>query len=90
MEIKGYFGKKELDRIIQHVNRCNIEKTLVFYEVSDDDMMDDFRIYECLYPFSPFTETEDLSKSEMLYLQKHGFVFVNEHGEIVNVKTLKE
>lgn len=101
MEIKGYFGKEELDRIIQHVNRCDIEKKICFYEDDYYDEEDGFSAYPCLFPGTTFEEvepysiiemleTEYFSKSEMLYLQKHGFVFENEDEEIVDVKTLKE
>ncbi len=90
MKIKGYFGKKGLDKIIRYVNKHNVEKKIAFYETADYDEADGFSTYQCLYPSSPFAEVEDFSKSEMLYLQKHGFVFKNENEEIVNVKTLKE
>lgn len=90
MKIKGYFGKKGLDKIIRYVNKYNVEKKIGFYENADYDEEDGFTTYQCLYPSSPFAEVEDFSKSEMLYLQKHGFVFENENKEIVNVKTLKE
>lgn len=90
MKIKGYFWKKGLDKIIQYVNKYNVEKKIVFYDDADYDEADGFTTYQCLYPSSPFPEIEDFSKSEMLYLQKHGFVFENEDKEIVNVKTLKD
>lgn len=90
MEIKGYFGKKGLDKIIQYVNKYNVEKEIGFYKTADYDEVDGFSTYQCLYPNSPFAEVEDFSKSEMLYLQEHGFVFKNEDEEIVDVKTLKE
>lgn len=90
MKIKGYFGKKGLNKIIRYVNKHNVEKKITFYETADYDEADGFNTYQCLYPSSPFAEVEDFSKSEMLYLQKHGFVFKNENEEIVNVKTLKE
>ena len=90
MKIKGYFGKKGLDKIIWYVNKHNIEKKIFFYETADYDEVDDFSTYQCLFPSRPFADVEDFSKSEMLYLQKHGFVFKNMNKEIVNVKTLKE
>ena len=90
MKIKGYFGKKGLDKIIRYVNKYNVEKKIGFYGNADYDETDGFTTYQCLYPSSPFAEVEDFSKSEMLYLQKHGFVFENENEEIVNVETLKE
>lgn len=90
MKIKGYFGKKGLDKIIQYVNKYNVEKIILFYDDIEYVGEDDFTTYQCLYPSSPYPEMEDFSKSEMLYLQKHGFVFVNDFGEIVNVKELEE
>lgn len=90
MKIKGYFGKKGLDKIIRYVNKYNVEKKIVFCETADYDEEDGFSTYRCSYSCSLLTEVEDFSKSEMLYLQKHGFVFVNEDEEIVNVETLKE
>ena len=90
MKIKGYFGKKGLDKIIRYVNKYNVEKKIGFYENADYDEADGFTTYLCLYPSSPFAEVEDFSKSEMLYLQKHGFIFENENKEIVNVEALKE
>lgn len=90
MKIKGYFGKKDLDKIIRYVNKHNVEKKIDFYETADYDEEYGFNTYQCLYPSSPFAEVEDFSKSEMLYLQKHGFIFENENKEIVNVNTLKE
>lgn len=90
MKIKGYFGKKGMDKIIRYVNKHNVEKEIDFYETADYDEEDGFITYQCLYPSSPFEEVDDFSKSEMLYLQKHGFVFKNENEEIVNVETLKE
>lgn len=90
MKIKGYFGKKGLNKIIRYVNKYNIEKKIYFYKTADYDEVDGFSTYQCLYPSSPFNEVEDFSKSEMLYLQKHGFIYENEDGEIVNVKILKE
>lgn len=79
-----------MDKIIRYVNKYNVEKKIGFYENADYDEEDGFTTYQCLYPSSPFAEVEDFSKSELLYLQKHGFVFENENKEIVNVKTLKE
>ena len=90
MEIKGYFGKKGMDKIIRYVNKYNREKEIGFYKTADYNKADGFSTYQCLYPSSPFAEVEDFSKSEMLYLQEHGFVFKNEDEEIVDVKTLKE
>lgn len=90
MKIEGYFSKKGLDKIIRYVKKNNVEKEIDFYETADYNKEDGFSTYRCLYPSSPFAEVEDFSKSEMLYLQKHGFVFKNENEEIVDVKTLKE
>lgn len=90
MKIKGYFGKRGMDKIIWYVNKHNVEKEIDFYETANYDEEDGFSIYQCLYPSSPFAEVDGFSKSEMLYLQKHGFVFKNENEEIVNVETLKE
>lgn len=90
MKIKGYFRKKDLNKIIRYVNKYNIEKKIGFHETADYDEEDGFSTYQCLYPSSPCAEVEDFSKSEMLYLQKHGFIFENENEEIVNVNTLKE
>ncbi|MEE1220136.1 MAG: hypothetical protein U0L20_09465 [Ruminococcus sp.] len=90
MKIKGYFGKKGLDKIIRYVNEYNVEKKIGFYGNADYDEVDGFTTYQCLYPSSPCAEVEDFSKSEMLYLQKHGFIFEDENKEIVNIKTLKE
>lgn len=90
MKIKGYFRKKDLNKIIRYVNKYNIEKKIDFHETADYDEEDGFSTYQCLYPSSPCAEVEDFSKSEMLYLQKHGFIFENENEEIVNVNTLKE
>lgn len=90
MEIKGYFGKRGLDKIIRYVNKYNREKKIGFYKTACYDEENGFSTYQCLYPSSGFDEVEDFSKSEMLYLQEHGFVFENEDEEIVNVKTLRE
>ena len=90
MKIKGYFGKKGLDEIIRYIKKYNVEKKIGFYETANYDEEDGFSTYQCLFPSIPYAEVEDFSKSEMLYLQKHGFVFENENEEIVNVKTLKE
>lgn len=90
MKIKGYFGKKGLDKIIRYVNKYNVKKKIGFYENADYDEEDIFTTYQCLSPCSLFAEIEDFSKSEMLYLQKLGFVFENKNKGIVNVKTLKE
>ena len=90
MKIKGYFRKKSLDEIIQYVNKYNREKEIGFYKTADYNKVDGFSTYQCLYPCKGFDEVDDFSKSEMLYLQEHGFVFKNEDEEIVNVKTLKD
>ena len=90
MKIKGYFGKKGLDKIIRYVNKYNVEKKIGFYKDAYYDEADGFSTYQCLYPSSPCAEVEDFSKSEMVYLQEHGFLFENEDEEIVDVKTLKE
>lgn len=90
MKVKGYFGKKGLNKIIRYVKKYNREKKIGFYKTADYDEEDGFSTYRCLYPKRGFDEVEDFSKSEMLYLQEHGFVFKNEDEEIVDVKTLKE
>ena len=75
MEIKGYFGKKGMDEIIRYVNKCKRRKEIGFYETADYDKKGGFSTYQCLYPHPGFDEVDDFSKSEMLYLQQHGFVF---------------
>lgn len=90
MKIEGYFGKKGLDKIIRYVNKYNVEKKILFYDDADYDEEDGLTFYQCLYPSSPDSKLEDFSKSEMLYLQKHGFVFVYEDMQIVDVETLEE
>lgn len=90
MEIKGYFGKKGMDRIIQDVNKYNSKKEIDLRKTSEYYEEDGFYTYLCFYPDSGVTEVDPFTKSEMLYLQEHGFVFKNEGKEIVDVKTLKE
>lgn len=90
MKIKGYFEKEGLDEIIRDVNKYNLERIILFYDLPEYDEDGGFTLYECLYPSNPSSKINDFSKSEMLYLQKHGFVIVDECMQIVNVKTLKE
>ena len=89
MEIKGCFGKKGMDEIIQRVNEYNEEKKIYFRKTANYDEEDGFSTYQCLYPHGGFDKVDNFSKSEMLYLQEHGFVFKDENVEIVNVETLK-
>ena len=90
MIVRGYFGEKGLKKIIKYVERVQCKKEIDFYETPDYNKEDGFSTYQCLYPCSGFAEVEDFSKSEMLYLQEHGFIFKNEREEIVNVTTLND
>ena len=90
IKINDYFGRERLDKIIRYVNKYNVEKKIGFYKTADYDEERGFSTYQCLYPNPGFYEVDDFSKSDMLYLQLHGFIFENEDEEIVDVKTLKE
>ena len=58
MEIKGYFRKKELDEIIQHVNECNGDKEIEFDETIGYIEEDGSSTYQCLYSSRGFDEEE--------------------------------
>ena len=90
MIVRGYFEEKGLKKIIKYVESVQREKKIDFYETPDYNEEDGFSTYQCLYPSRGFDEVEDFSKSEMLYLQEHGFIFKNERKEIVNVTTLND
>ena len=90
MEIKSYFGKKGLDEIIRYVNKYNVEKEINLRKTDVYYAKDGFSTYLCFYPCYGFSDVEYFSKSELLYLQEHGFVFKNENGEIENVETLED
>ena len=89
-KINDFFGKEGLDKIIRYVNKYNVEKKIGFYKTADYYEEGGFNIYQCLYPNPGFAEVDCFSKSDMLYLQLHGFIFEDEDEEIVDVRTLKE
>ena len=90
MEVKGCFGKKGLERIIRSVNKSNMKKVILFRGTPDYDEKDGYSTYQCIYPDRIYVAMVDFSKSEMLYLQKKGFIFKNENKEVIDVKTLKD
>lgn len=88
MNIIGCYGKEYLEEYIQYVDKYNIKKELKVYEDCDYNREYDFLIYLCYAPHRTFIEKLELSKSEMLYLQDHGFVFKDEKEKIVDINIL--
>lgn len=88
MEIIGYYGLEYLEKYIQCVDRCNIKKEIELLETCDYNKEYDFLVYLCFAPHRTFIERLELSKSEMLYLQKRGIAFRNREEKIIDVNTL--
>lgn len=90
IRIIGWFRKEDLDKVIQYANKYNIEKKISFCSIADYFAKGKFNTYRCFYPYWTFHEVEKFSKSEMLYLQEHGFVFENGSNKIVDIETLED
>lgn len=88
MKCVDYYSKEDLDKYIEYAEKYGIKKKIVFYDTLEYNREGDFSIYKCFVPWRYITVAEYHSKYEMLYLQRHGFVFIGKKGGIININTL--